>query len=118
LLMTTVDRPFNFWTQMLPGLVVFGFGLTMMVSPLTAAVLAAVDPAQSGIGSAINNAIARIAGLIAVALIGGIVGGTVDFGGFRQGALGVAVLFALAGVISWAGIRNEQCDYARVSERA
>jgi EmrB/QacA subfamily drug resistance transporter len=118
LLMTTVDRPFNFWTQMLPGLVVFGFGLTMTVSPLTAAVLAAVDPAQSGIGSAINNAIARIAGLIAVALIGVIVGGTVDFGGFRQGALVVAVLFALAGLISWAGIRNEQCDYARVSARA
>ncbi len=64
---------------MLPGLVVFGFGLTMTVSPLTAAVLAAVDPAQSGIGSAINNAIARIAGLIAVALTAVIVGGSIDF---------------------------------------
>jgi EmrB/QacA subfamily drug resistance transporter len=117
LLMTTVDRPFNFWAQMLPGLVVFGFGLTMTVSPLTAAVLAAVDPAQSGIGSAINNAIARIAGLIAVALIGVIIGGTVDFAGFRQGAFVTAVLFALAGLISWAGIRNEQCDYTRVSAR-
>jgi EmrB/QacA subfamily drug resistance transporter len=117
LLMITVDRPFNFWAQMLPGLVVFGFGLTMTVSPLTAAVLAAVDPAQSGIGSAINNAIARIAGLIAVALIGVIVGGTVDFTGFQHGALVTAVLFALAGLISWAGIRNEQCDYTRVSAR-
>ena len=117
LLMATVDRPFDFWTQMLPGLVVFGFGLTMTVSPLTAAVLAAVDPAQSGIGSAINNAIARIAGLIAVALTAVIVGGSIDFGGFRQGAFAVAVLLALAGVISWAGIRNEQCDYTRVSER-
>lgn len=117
LLMTTVGHPLNFWAQMLPGLVVFGFGLTMTVSPLTAAVLAAVDPAQSGIGSAINNAIARIAGLIAVALIGVIIGGTVDFAGFRQGVLVTAVLFALAGLISWAGIRNDQCDYTRVSER-
>jgi predicted MFS family arabinose efflux permease len=117
LLMTTVGHPLNFWAQMLPGLVVFGFGLTMTVSPLTAAVLAAVDPAQSGIGSAINNAIARIAGLIAVALIGVIVGGTVDFAGFRQGAFVAAALFALAGLISWAGIRNEQCDYTRVSAR-
>jgi predicted MFS family arabinose efflux permease len=115
--MTTVDHPFNFWAKMLPGLVVFGFGLTMTVSPLTAAVLAAVDPAQSGIGSAINNAIARIAGLIAVALMGVIIGGTVDFAGFRQGAFVAAVLFALAGLISWAGIRNEQCDYTRVSAR-
>ncbi len=57
-----VARPFDFWTQLLPGLVVFGLGLSMTVSPLTAAILAAVDPAQSGIGSAINNAISRIAG--------------------------------------------------------
>ncbi len=71
--MTMVREPFNFWTQMLPGLVVFGLGLSMTVSPLTAAILAAVDPAQSGIGSAINNAVSRIAGLIAVAFTGVII---------------------------------------------
>ena len=117
LLMATVGRPFNFWTQLLPGLVVFGFGLSMTVSPLTAAVLAAVDPAQSGIGSAINNAISRIAGLIAIAFLGVIVGGSIDFGGFRQGAYVAAALFAVAGLVSWAGIRNDQCDYRRVSAR-
>ena len=115
LLMSTVDRPFDFWTQMLPGLVVFGLGLSMTVSPLTAAILAAVDPAQSGIGSAINNAISRIAGLIAIAFTGVIIGGSMDFGGFRQGTYVVAALFALAGLISWAGIRNDQCDYSRIS---
>ena len=73
LLMTTVREPFDFWTQMLPGLVVFGLGLSATVSPLTAAILAAVDPAQSGIGSAINNAISRIAGLIAIAFTGVII---------------------------------------------
>ncbi len=62
LLMSSVAEPFDIWTQMLPGLVVFGLGLSMTVSPLTAAILAAVDPTQSGIGSAINNAISRIAG--------------------------------------------------------
>ena len=80
-----VDEPFDFWTQMLPGLVVFGLGLSMTVSPLTAAILAAVDPAQSGIGSAINNAISRIAGLVAIAFTGVIIGGAMDFAGFRQG---------------------------------
>ena len=76
---------------MLPGLVVFGLGLSMTVSPLTAAILAAVDPAQSGIGSAINNAISRIAGLIAIAFTGVIIrGGSMDFEGFRQGAYVVA----------------------------
>src|SRR6185312_11582875 len=112
--MTTAREPFDFWTQMLPGLVVFGFGLSMTVSPLTAAILAAVDPAQSGIGSAVNNAVSRIAGLIAVAFTGVIVGGAMDFAGFRHGALVTAALFAVAAVISAIGIRNADCDFDRV----
>jgi hypothetical protein len=115
LLMTRADDPFDFWTQLLPGLVVFGLGLTVTVSPLTAAILAAVDPAQSGIGSAVNNAISRIAGLIAIAFTGVIVGGTVDFGGFRTGVIVTASLFATAGVVSALGIRNAQHDATRVS---
>jgi EmrB/QacA subfamily drug resistance transporter len=114
-LMTSADESFNIWTQLLPGLVVFGFGLSMTVSPLTATVLAAVDPAQSGIGSAINNAISRIAGLIAIAFTGVIIGGAIDFDGFRRGSLVVAALLAVAGLISWLGIRNEQHDPSRVS---
>jgi EmrB/QacA subfamily drug resistance transporter len=117
LLMTRVDVSFDFWTQLLPGLVVFGLGLSMTVSPLTAAVLAAVDPAQSGIGSAINNAISRIAGLVAIAFTGVIIGGSMDFAGFRQGSFVVAALFVLAGLISWAGIRNDECDCSRVSAK-
>jgi len=113
--MMMAREPFDFWTQMLPGLVVFGLGLSITVSPLTAAILAAVDPAQSGIGSAINNAVSRIAGLIAVAFTGVIIGGAMDFAGFRQGALVTAVLFAVAGVISAIGIRNAECDFDRVS---
>ncbi len=115
--MTTARQPFDFWTQMLPGLVVFGLGLSTTVSPLTSAILAAVEPAQSGIGSAVNNAVSRIAGLIAVALTGVIIGGAVDFSGFRQGAIVAAVLFAIAGVISAIGIRNGQCDVDRVSAK-
>jgi EmrB/QacA subfamily drug resistance transporter len=117
-LMTSVAEPFDIWTQLLPGLVVFGLGLSMTVSPLTAAILAAVDPAQSGIGSAINNAISRIAGLIAIALTGVIIGGSMDFGGFRRGLFVAAVLFAVAGLISWVGIRNDEGDYSRVSAKA
>jgi EmrB/QacA subfamily drug resistance transporter len=127
LLMSTVAEPFDFWTQLLPGLVVFGFGLTMAVSPLTAAILAAVNPAQSGIGSAINNAISRVSGLIAIAFMGVIISlaghsdgkapGVMDFAGFRLGAYVVAALFVIAGVISWAGIRNGEGDYSRVSAK-
>ncbi|MET0476156.1 MAG: MFS transporter [Mycobacterium sp.] len=125
LLLTNARVPFDFWTQMLPGLIVFGVGLSVTVSPLTAAVLAAVDPAQSGIGSAVNNAVSRVAGLIAVAFAGVIVSlgeqgyGTsssaIDFAGFRAGAVVVAALFALAGSVSAVGISNRQCDFGRIS---
>jgi EmrB/QacA subfamily drug resistance transporter len=118
LLLTTARAPFDFWTQMLPGLIVFGVGLSITVSPLTAAVLAAVDPAQSGIGSAVNNAVSRVAGLVAVAFMGVIVGTTMNFTGFREGAVVVAALFAIAGVVSAIGISNRQCDLGRVSPQA
>lgn len=129
LLMTMARAPFDFWTQMLPGLIVFGVGLSITVSPLTAAVLAAVDPPLSGISSAVNNAVSRVAGLVAVAFTGVIVGGlgersdglwsgAMDFAGFRNGAVTVAALFAIAGVISAVGISNAQCDYRRISPEA
>jgi hypothetical protein len=98
------------WTQFLPGLVVFGVGLSITVSPLTAAVLAAVDPAQSGIGSAVNNAVSRIAGLVSVAFAGVIVGPAMDLAGFRQGVTVVAGLFVIAGVCSALGITNRDYD--------
>lgn len=105
-LMARVNADFDFWTQLLPGLVLFALGLTMTVSPLTATVLGAVDPVHSGIGSAVNNAVSRIAGLIAIAFMSVIVGSTIDFAGFQRGMLVTAVLFATAGLISAAGIRT------------
>ncbi|CAN5213036.1 MFS transporter [soil metagenome] len=105
-LMARVQDDFDFWTQLLPGLVLFALGLSMTVSPLTATVLAAVDPAHSGVGSAVNNAVSRVAGLIAIAFMSVIIGGAVDFEGFRRGVLVAAGLFAVAGVISAVGIRN------------
>jgi EmrB/QacA subfamily drug resistance transporter len=119
LMLASAREPFDFWTQMLPGLIVFGVGLSVTVSPLTAAVLAAVDPAQSGIGSAVNNAVSRVAGLISVAFAGVIVGSAsgrgmgstaLDFAGFRAGVVVTAALFAVAGVVSAIGISNRDCD--------
>ncbi|WP_199253448.1 MFS transporter [Mycolicibacterium mengxianglii] len=109
---------FDFWTQLLPGLVLFALGLSMTVSPLTATVLAAVDPTRSGIGSAINNAVSRVAGLIAVAFMSVIVGGAIDFDGFSRGVLVTAALFAAAGLVSAIGIRNQRNDIADIPPTA
>ncbi|MEX0881429.1 MAG: MFS transporter [Candidatus Saccharimonadales bacterium] len=73
LLLLMVDANADYWRQVLPGLIVFGFGLAMTVAPLTAAILGDVNPKHAGIASAVNNAIARVAGLIAVAAVGALV---------------------------------------------
>jgi predicted MFS family arabinose efflux permease len=60
-------------TGVLPGLVVFGLGLSATVAPLTATVLGAVHPGHAGVASGVNNALARVAGLIAIAAIGAVI---------------------------------------------
>ncbi len=106
LLMLTVNDDVNYWTQLLPGIIVTGLGMAMTVAPLTATILGAVDPARAGIGSAVNNAVARIAGLVAIAAIGVIVGSQLDVTGFHRAALATAVLLIVGGLVSWIGIRN------------
>jgi EmrB/QacA subfamily drug resistance transporter len=72
-LLLRVDTNVNYWTDLLPALVVFSLGLSMTVAPLTATVLADADESNAGIASGVNNAIARVAGLVAIAAIGALV---------------------------------------------
>mgnify|MGYP000971122027 FL=1 len=73
LLMMGTPADVNYWTQLFPGIIVFGLGLALTVAPLTATILGDVAKEQAGIASAVNNAVARIAGLLAVAAVGAIV---------------------------------------------
>jgi EmrB/QacA subfamily drug resistance transporter len=72
LLMMRINSDGDYVTQVLPGVIVFGLGLSMTVAPLTATVLAGAPPHHSGIASGVNNAVARVAGLLAVAVIGAV----------------------------------------------
>ncbi len=67
-------RP-DYWTQILPGMCVFGLGLSITVAPLTAAVLGSAGSEHGGVASGFNNAVARVAGLIAIAAVGTVVAG-------------------------------------------
>jgi EmrB/QacA subfamily drug resistance transporter len=106
LMLLRVDSSVGYWGQIFPSILVFGLGLTLTVSPLTAAVLSSIDPKHAGIGSAINNAIARLAGLLAIAAIGAIVGGHINLHGFHVGSAVMAGLLFAGGVISLIGIQN------------
>ena len=59
-----------FWAGVLPPMILAGFGMAMVVAPLSAAVMGAVPEGDSGSASGINNAVSRVAGLVAVAGMG------------------------------------------------
>jgi EmrB/QacA subfamily drug resistance transporter len=104
-------RPgYHYVSGVLPPVLVFGLGLSLMVAPLTAAMLAALEKRHMGVGSAINNAVARVGGLLAIALLPALAGvrsGEIPTNGQYGRALLIAAAWALAGgVIAFATIRT------------
>ncbi|WP_439594261.1 MFS transporter [Microbacterium sp.] len=112
LLLLTVGEDFDYWWQVLPSMLVFGLGLAVTVSPLTAAILGSVETEHSGIASAVNNAVARVAGLLIIAMLALVTGGALDLAGFHQANIVAAVLLAIGGVVSFVGIRNPRREVA------
>ena len=53
----------------LPGSIIFGIGICIMVAPLTTALMTSVPVRNSGLASAINNAISRVGPQLAGAMI-------------------------------------------------
>jgi EmrB/QacA subfamily drug resistance transporter len=114
--------------DVLPGVLVFGVGLSATVAPLTNTVLGAVPQHNAGVASGINNQVARVASLIAIAAVGAIVAAAFESSLGRGGAeplsggppdvvtastyafevgMGVAGAFVIVGgVISLVGIVN------------
>jgi EmrB/QacA subfamily drug resistance transporter len=106
LLLLRVDESVAYWTQLFPGIIIFGLGLSITVAPLTSAILGAIDSERAGIASAVNNAISRIAGLVAIAALGLITGPRLDVDGFHAGMVATAVLLFAGGMVSAIGIQN------------
>lgn len=110
LAMLRIDESAAYWSQLFPGVLIFGVGLSVTVAPLTSAIFISISSRQAGIGSAINNAVARIAGLIAIAALGLLTGPSLDLAGFRRGIIATAALLVAGGVISAIGIQNPHKD--------
>jgi MFS family permease len=114
LLLWRVDAGSGYWVDVFPGAALFGLGLSVMVAPLTATVLAAAPDEHAGIASGVNNAVARSGTLIAVAALPVAVGlGGEDYGdaaafapAYGTAMLACAALLAVGGLVSWLTIRN------------
>lgn len=76
LLLARTNASADYTTMILPGVVVFGFGMAATIAPLTATVLGSVEAGHAGLASGVNNAVARVASLIAIAAIGAAVAGS------------------------------------------
>jgi MFS family permease len=64
----------SYATAILPGVLLWGVGIGVAVTPLTAAVLAAVGDADLGEASGINDAASRIGGVVVIALVPALIG--------------------------------------------
>jgi EmrB/QacA subfamily drug resistance transporter len=112
--LSRVDAGTSYWTGILPPVVVFGLGLSLMVAPLTATVLSAAPEDRVGIASGVNNAVARAGSLLAVAALPVAVGlkgeqyaDPVAFGdAYGKALLICAALLAVGGVLSWLTITH------------
>ena len=74
LLMSRIGAGSSYVLQVLPAAAVFGLGLSLVVAPLTATVLATAEVRRAGIASGVNNAVARAAQLLSVAALPLLVG--------------------------------------------
>ena len=91
----------NYWTDLLPPLLIFALGLSLIVAPLTATVLADAGPGDAGIASGVNNAVARVAALLGIAVVGAAIAGAsdqLDMAGYRTAMAITAGLLVAGGV--------------------
>lgn len=118
ILMLRIGVDASYVADVLPGVAVFGLGLSVMVAPLTATALASAPAENAGLASGVNNAVARAAGLIAIAAlpaIAGISGGDVTQpaafdAGFDRAMWAAAVVLLVGAVIAAVSISNDTLE--------
>lgn len=58
------------WDGLLPGLLLYGLGLSMIVAPITAAAMTSAPERYSGVAAGLNSTFSRVGSLFAIAVLG------------------------------------------------
>ena len=111
----------DYWTDVLPGLLLFSLGLAALVAPLTTSVLAAAPDRFAGVASGVNNAVARTGSLLAVAALPAVVGVTgtdyqqpaVFTPGYQEALAICTVLLVAGGLVSLVGLAGTRPGASR-----
>jgi EmrB/QacA subfamily drug resistance transporter len=114
-----------FW-NLLPGLLVGGVGIALVMPPSTAAAVRSVPVDKSGVGSAVLNSFRQVGGALGIALMGAIVanetGGrrTVDafMDGFEASLLVAAVIAFAGAVVAAVFVRPHELRPEQAAEEA
>jgi EmrB/QacA subfamily drug resistance transporter len=69
LLWTRVDDR-TLWDGLLPGLLLFGLGISMIVAPITATALRAAPERYTGVAAGVNSTFSRLGSLLAIVVLG------------------------------------------------
>ena len=72
----TLVPPPSFFVDVLPAVLLFGIGISMVVAPLTSTLMGSVPTRNAGLASAINNAVSRVGQPILSALIFVVISGS------------------------------------------
>ena len=104
----------TFW-NLLPALLVGGLGMSMTMTPTSAAALRAVPVEKSGVGSAVLNAMRQVGGSLGIALMGAIVANEASgrpgvegfMAGFERALLVAAAIAFVGALVAFALVRRE-----------
>jgi EmrB/QacA subfamily drug resistance transporter len=113
-------RPGSYAQSILPGVILWGVALGVLVTPLTAAVLAAVGDADLGEASAISDVAARLGGAVLIALVPALIGVHAGGGlaqalaqGYTPAMIVLAGLSLAAAAITVVFVREHRADAPR-----